>query len=123
MYDVVTTGQLVSPAYDHLYRLETAGYAALGYHADWGIEDPRYLLQNLGIALFGAPDLLPTHLPDALGLDPIPVCTDRRRGPRAVRRRLPAGRAARYRDERAADEPGLSPRDPGARRASAGTGS
>ena len=66
-YDVVTTGQLISPAYDHLYRLETAGYAALGYHADWGIEDVRYLLQNLGVALFGTPDLLPAHLPDALG--------------------------------------------------------
>ncbi len=80
-YDVVTTGQLLSPAYDHLYRLETAGYAALGYHADWAIEDVRYLFQNLGVALFGTPDLLPAHLPDALGRSPIPVCTD----PTAVR--------------------------------------
>jgi hypothetical protein len=80
-YDVVTTGQLISPAYDHLYRLETAGYAALGYHADWGIEDVRYLFQNLGVALFGTPDLLPAHLPDALGRSPILVCTD----PTAVR--------------------------------------
>ena len=80
-YDVVTTGQLISPAYDHLYRLETAGYAALGYHADWGIEDVRYLFQNLGVALFGDADLLPAHLPDALGRSPILVCTD----PTAVR--------------------------------------
>ena len=80
-YDVVTTGQLISPAYDHLYRLETAGYAALGYHADWGIEDVRYLFQNLGVALFGTPDLLPAHLPDALGRSPVLVCTD----PTAVR--------------------------------------
>ena len=80
-YDVVATGQLISPAYDHLYRLETAGYGALGYHADWGIEDVRYLLQNLGVALFGAPDLLPAHLPDALARSPVAVCTD----PAAVR--------------------------------------
>jgi hypothetical protein len=80
-YDLVTTGQLVSPAYDHLYRLETAGYPQLGYHADWGIEDPRYLVQNLGIALFGAPDVLPGHLPDALALAPVAVCTE----PGAVR--------------------------------------
>ena len=81
VYDLITTGQLVSPAYDHLYRLETAGYPQLGYHADWAIEDPRYLLQNLGIALFGVPDLLPAHLPDALAIAPIAVCTE----PGAVR--------------------------------------
>jgi hypothetical protein len=75
-YDLVTTGQLVSPAYDHLYRLETAGYPALGYHPDWGIQDPRYLLQNLGVALFGVPDVLPSHLPDALGIAPIAVCAE-----------------------------------------------
>ena len=76
LYDLVSTGHLVSPAYDYLYRLETAGYPALGYHADWGVQDPRYLLQNLGIALFGAPDLLPAHLPDAVAIAPIAVCTD-----------------------------------------------
>jgi hypothetical protein len=81
VYDLVTTGQLVSPAYDHLYRLETAGYPALGYRADWAISDPRYLVQNLGIAVFGAPDVLPAHLPDALALAPVPVCTE----PGAVR--------------------------------------
>jgi hypothetical protein len=76
IYDVATTGQLISPAYDHLYRLETAGYPSLGYHVDWAAEDPRYLIQNLGLALFGAPDLLPTALPDALGINHIAVCTD-----------------------------------------------
>lgn len=81
LYDLASTGQLVSPAYDHLYRLETAGYPGLGYHADWGIQDPRYLLQNLGVAVFGAPDLLPAHLPDALAIAPVAVCTD----PGAVR--------------------------------------
>lgn len=76
LYDVTTTGQIISPAYDYLYRLETAGYPGLGYHADWGIEDPRYLLQNLGIALFGVPDILPAHLPDILAIAPLPVCAD-----------------------------------------------
>ena len=80
-YDLVATGQLVSPAYEHLYRLETAGYPALGYHADWGIQDPRYLVQNLGVALFGVPDVLPSHLPDALAIAPVAVCTE----PGAVR--------------------------------------
>lgn len=81
LYDVIATGQLVNPAYDHLYRLETAAYPGLGYHADWGIEDPRYLVQNLGIALFGVPAILPASLPDALAWAPTPVCTD----PDAVR--------------------------------------
>ena len=76
LYTLVTTGRPVSPAYDALYRLEVAGYGALGYHADWAIEDPRYLPQNVGIALFGLPDVLPTRLPDALGIHPTPVCTE-----------------------------------------------
>jgi hypothetical protein len=75
-YNVVTTGQLFSPAYDYLYRLETVGYPSLGYHADWGAEDPRYLPQNLGIALFGLPDILPTALPESLAIQPTPVCVD-----------------------------------------------
>jgi hypothetical protein len=81
VYTVATTGQVVSPAYDRLYRLETAGYPTLGYHADWGIEDPRYLPQNLGIGLLGTPDLLPATLPDSLAIRRTAVCTD----PAAVR--------------------------------------
>ncbi len=75
LYDVATTGRLVSPAYDHLYRLEAAGYPTLGYHADWAAEDPRYLLQNVGLALFGLPDLLPNALPDTLGIHRVVACT------------------------------------------------
>jgi hypothetical protein len=74
LYNVVTTGQVVHPAYDYLYQLETAGYPTLGYHADWGVEDPRYLPQNLGIALFGLPDVFPAGLPDSLAIHPPPVC-------------------------------------------------
>ena len=76
LYNVLTTGQVFHPAYDHLYRLETAGYPSLGYHADWGAEDPRYLPQNLGIALFGTPDLVPSTLPESISAHPTPVCVD-----------------------------------------------
>jgi hypothetical protein len=75
VYTLISTGHPISPAYDAIYRLEVAGYGALGYHGDWGIEDPRYLPQNLAIALLGAPDVLPAHLPDALGINPTAVCT------------------------------------------------
>jgi hypothetical protein len=81
VYNVVTTGRVLNPAYDYLYGLEAFGYPALGYHADWSMEDPRYLAQNVGIALLGLPDLLPKFLPDSLALQPIPVCIE----PGAVR--------------------------------------
>ena len=80
-YNVVTTGHVFNPAYDYLYGLEAFGYPALGYHADWSMEDPRYLPQNVGIALLGLPDLLPRFLPDSLAPQPILVCTE----PGAVR--------------------------------------
>jgi hypothetical protein len=75
-YNLVSSGQLVQPAYDYLYRLETAAYAALGYHADWSVEDPRYLPQNAAIMFLTPPDLLPQHLPDTLGFRATPVCED-----------------------------------------------
>jgi hypothetical protein len=80
-YTVVTTGQIVSPAYDFQYRLETAGYPQLGYHADWAIEDPRYLVENAGLALVGPPALLPDRLADALDIRSVELCTR----PNAVR--------------------------------------
>jgi hypothetical protein len=81
LYNVVTTGHLLHPAYDYLYDLEANGYPTLGYHPQWAVEDPRYIPQNLGIALFGTPDVFPTALPDSLAIDPPPVCT----GPGATR--------------------------------------
>jgi hypothetical protein len=74
-YNVTTTGQLLHPAYDYLYRLETASYTALGYHPDWSVEDPRYLPQNAAIMFLTGPDLLPSQLPDSLGVNDDPVCT------------------------------------------------
>ena len=76
VYNLVTTGHVFHPAYDYLYALEANGYPALGYHPDWSMEDPRYLAQNVGLALFGLPDLLPTVLPDSLAVQPVAVCTD-----------------------------------------------
>jgi len=74
-YNVASSGHIVQPAYEYLYRIEAAGYPSLGYHRDWAIEDPRYLPQNIGIMLFTPPDFLPSHLPDALGVADAPVCT------------------------------------------------
>ena len=53
-YNLGTTGQLLHPAYDYLYRLETAAYTGLGYRADWAVEDPRYLPQNAAIMFLAA---------------------------------------------------------------------
>ncbi|MEO8437399.1 MAG: hypothetical protein ABI562_03005 [Chloroflexota bacterium] len=74
LYNVSTTGRVFHPAYDHLYRIETAGYPTLGYRPDWAAEDPRYLLHNLGIGLLGTPDLFPSALPESLAIAPTPVC-------------------------------------------------
>jgi len=80
-YNLITTGQVLHPAYDYLYRLETASYTALGYRPDWSVEDPRYLPQNAGIMFLTTPDILPARLPDSLGVNDTPVC----RGPDAER--------------------------------------
>ena len=81
LYNLVSTGQVLHPAYDHLYRLESVGYPTLGYHPDWAAEDPRYVPQNLGIALFGTPVLAPSVLPESTSPSPTPVCA----GPTAQR--------------------------------------
>ena len=62
-YTWLTTGHLLNPGYDVLYRAEAASYPQLDYHPGWGIEDPRYLLQNLGLLLGGLPSIMPA-LPD-----------------------------------------------------------
>jgi hypothetical protein len=81
LYNVATTGDVFHPAYDYLYVLESNGYPTLGYHPEWAVEDPRYIPQNIGIALLGLPDIMPTALPDSLAVNPIAVCTE----PGAVR--------------------------------------
>jgi hypothetical protein len=81
LYNVATTGHVFHPAYDYLYVLESNGYPSLGYHPAWAVEDPRYIPQNIGIALLGLPDVLPVALPDSLAVVPTSVCT----APGAVR--------------------------------------
>ena len=61
-YNVVATGHLFNPVYEYLYHQEAVGYAFLGYHADWAIEDLRYVPQNLALALAGPPDVAPVTL-------------------------------------------------------------
>ena len=78
-YNLAATGDPFNPAYDHLYRLEASFYTPLNYNLAWGIEDPRYLPQNLGIMLFSTPAIAPDVVPAALGggealcLDPAAV--------------------------------------------------
>jgi hypothetical protein len=79
-YNLAATGDPFNPAYDHLYRLEAAFYTPLNYNLDWGIEDPRYLPQNLQILLLNTPVLAPDVVPAALGGGEA-LCTD----PGAVR--------------------------------------
>jgi hypothetical protein len=76
VYNIVTTGHVFHPAYDYLYTLEANGYPALGYHPEWSVEDPRYIPQNLGIALFGLPDVLPSALPNSIAFQPELVCIE-----------------------------------------------
>jgi hypothetical protein len=80
VYNVVSTGHFFNPAYDYLYHLEAGFYTALNYNPAWGIEDPRYLPQNIGIMLFGGPAIAPDLTPSALGGGEA-LCTD----PGAVR--------------------------------------
>jgi len=73
-YNVVTTGHVLHPGYEYLYRLEAGFYLPLHYNLDWGIEDPRYLPQNFAIMFLNTPVLDPTVVPSALGLGG-PLCT------------------------------------------------
>src|SRR6185295_14606 len=49
VYNLVTTGHILHPGYQHLYELEAGFYKPLNYHLEWWIEDVRYLPQNFGI--------------------------------------------------------------------------
>ncbi len=75
LYNVVTTGRVFHPAYEYLYQAEAAGYPTLGYNVEWSIEDPRYVPQNLEIALLSTPVFLPEVVPAGLG-DHTPLCTE-----------------------------------------------
>ena len=66
-FNILSTGHLFNPAYDYLYHLEAGFYTALHYNTSWGIEDPRYLPQNIAIMLFSAPAVAPDVVPSTLG--------------------------------------------------------
>ncbi|HET9613254.1 MAG TPA: hypothetical protein VFP22_00460 [Candidatus Limnocylindrales bacterium] len=74
VYNLVTTGHILHPGYQHLYELEATYYAPLNYHTDWAIEDIRYLPQNFAIMFLNTPVWLPNVVPSALGLG-APLCT------------------------------------------------
>jgi hypothetical protein len=59
LYNLATTGHLLHPGYGQLYGIEASGYPELGYHRDWSIEDPRYLVQNLWLLVAGLPAIMP----------------------------------------------------------------
>jgi hypothetical protein len=67
LFNLVAFGHLFNPAYDYLYHLEAGFYTALHYNPAWGIEDPRYLPQNIGIMLFSTPAMAPDVVPSTLG--------------------------------------------------------
>ena len=70
LYTYATTGSFIHPGYAYQYKLEVAGYPTLDYHADWDVEDVRYIPQNLGIMLGALPQVLPEILPDTLMYEP-----------------------------------------------------
>ncbi len=57
-YNVLSTGQPFSPAYASIARTEYRPDPAL-YHASWGVEDVRYIPQNLPLALLNPPEIRP----------------------------------------------------------------
>jgi hypothetical protein len=80
VYNLATTGHVFHPGYEYQYQLEANGYPGLHYNPAWAIEDPRYLPQNIGIALFTLPTILPDAVPSAVSAGR-PLCVD----PGAVR--------------------------------------
>jgi hypothetical protein len=73
VYNIATTGHIVHPGYDYLYRLEAGFYTPLHYNLSWAIEDPRYLPQNFAIMFLNTPVFEPTVVPSALGTGG-PIC-------------------------------------------------
>ncbi len=62
VYTYAGTGDLFNPVYNYLYHQELA-YTFLNYHADWSVEDIRYVPQNLMIMLFNTPLIAPANYP------------------------------------------------------------
>jgi hypothetical protein len=101
-YNLMTSGEILHPAYDYLYRLEALAYPSLGYHPGWGVEDARYLPQNAAIMFLTMPDLAPSTLPDSP--DTRRPSASHPRGPRLFDASC-RWRCLGHRDERAPREP------------------
>jgi hypothetical protein len=76
LYNVATTGHVFHPGYDWQYQREANGYPTLNYNPEWGIEDPRYLVQNLGIMFLSTPAILPDNESAYLTFGDQALCTD-----------------------------------------------
>ncbi|MEZ0240613.1 MAG: hypothetical protein ACAH65_07440 [Chloroflexota bacterium] len=74
LYNVASTGHLFTPVYEYLYRIEATGYPGLHYNPAWGLEDIRYIPQNLAIMFLSTPAILPDWLTSA-GVPVRDVCT------------------------------------------------
>ncbi|HYN70144.1 MAG TPA: hypothetical protein VEX41_08035 [Candidatus Eisenbacteria bacterium] len=74
LYNLASTGHLFTPVYEYLYRLEAIGYPGLHYNPAWGLEDLRYLPQNLAIMFLSTPAFLPDQLTSA-GIPVRTLCT------------------------------------------------
>jgi hypothetical protein len=74
LYNLASTGHLFTPVYEYLYRIEATGYPGLHYNPAWGIEDVRYLPQNLAIMFLSTPAFLPDQLTSA-GIPVRTLCT------------------------------------------------
>jgi hypothetical protein len=82
IYNLVSTGHAFSSVYEAVWQTEIEFYpklpefSYLHYHLDWGIEDPRYIPQNMVLALVNPPLLLPAcSVPDAARRLFDPECT------------------------------------------------
>ncbi len=58
-YNLASTGQFFNPAYAEIARVEYHPDPAL-YHPTWGVEDVRYIAQNLPLVLFNPPEFNPS---------------------------------------------------------------
>ena len=91
LYNLASTGHFFHPGYQFLYEQEAGFYTTLGYNLSWGIEDPRYIPQNLGIMLFSTPAIEPNIYPAGLGGGRA-LCVDPAHDPGAVRTRTARSR-------------------------------
>ena len=76
VYNLSTTGHVLHPGYEWQYQKEARDYEILGYHADWSIEDLRYLPQNLGILFLSTPAIAPERELSIYGQEGVELCAE-----------------------------------------------